>query len=104
MANSPEMMVNQAQLPGIDTPMTPSAIPGMPSLIIPVPFSIADPKLKSSFDKIKTEIVDKSVQWENRMTPMFGEYEEYTDSWRVQGRRPKGMPNSLFNSVSGETH
>lgn len=77
---------------------------GMPALLIPKPFSISDPQWKESFDKIRSETVDKSVQWENRMNPMFGEWEEYTNNWRVQATRPAGMPNRLFNSKSGETH
>ena len=77
---------------------------GMPAVIIPKPFNLADPEFKNSFDKTRSEIVDKSVAWENKMTTLFGEYEEYTDSWRVVSRRTRGMPNRLFNSKSGETH
>lgn len=87
---------------------SPSVIPispiGVPAMIFPQPFDIADPSLKEAFEDLRSEIVDKSVQWENRMTPMFGEYEEYTNNWRVQSTRAKNMPKGLFNSKSGETH
>lgn len=109
MANSPDMMMNQnpqilpAGTQGMLDATGLSAV-GMPSLILPKPFDMADPTLQSAFDKIRTEIVDKSVQWESRMTPMFAEYEEFTDSWRVVARRASGIPTRLFNSKSGETH
>lgn len=77
---------------------------GMPAIFMPKPFVISDPQWKESFDKIRSEIVDKAIQWENRMTTMFSEWEEYTNSWRVQATRPAGMPTRLFNSKSGETH
>lgn len=103
MANSPDMAMNQTPDPMQGGGQIASPL-GMPALIIPKPFDIADPSLEAAFDKIRTEIVDKSVQWENRMLTMFGEYEEFTDSWRVVGKRPAGMPTRLFNSKSGETH
>lgn len=77
---------------------------GMPNMIIPTPFSLSDPSLKNGLDKIRSEVVEKAATWETRMTTMFSEWEEYTDSWRVVGKRPQGMPNRLFNSKSGETH
>lgn len=81
-----------------------SPVMGLPAFIIPKPFDLADPSFKEAKDKIKSQSVDDSVQWENRMSNMFAEYEEFTENWRVQSRRRQGMPNGLFNSKSGETH
>lgn len=77
---------------------------GMPSVIIPKPYSIDDPSLKSAFEKIKEEASDKAEHWESRMTTFFGEYEEFSDSWRIAPRSAPNRPKQLFNSVSGETH
>lgn len=77
---------------------------GMPSLIIPKPFSLQDPSLKADLDKLKDEVMEKQEHWESRMTTFFSEYEEYTDSWRMVPRNSMNRPKQLFNSVSGETH
>lgn len=96
--------------PGIPDPSVSTGIPGiapmlgMPNIIIPQPFNIADPSNKAGLDKIKDEIIDKSSHWETRMSTLFGEYEEYIDSWRIQSRKTANRPKALFNSVSGETH
>lgn len=81
-----------------------ASISGMPNIIIPQPFDIADPANKPGLDKIRDEVMDKLEQWENKMTTMFGEYEEYTDSWRVIARKKTNSAKSLFNSKSAETH
>ena len=74
------------------------------NIVIPTPFSMSDPDLKAGFDKIKKEGMDKVDQWENQMSGMFGEYEEYADSWRIQSSKNVNRPKALFNSKSGETH
>lgn len=74
------------------------------NIVVPKPFSMNDPDLKPGFDKIRTEVTDKLDQWENQMSGMFGEYEEYADSWRIQSSKSVNRPKALFNSKSGETH
>lgn len=100
--------MDEFQLPPESTPapdMGPlSAFSGMPAIHIPQPFNLSDPSNKEGLAKITTEIMAKEEHWENRMTPIFGEMEEYTDSWRIQSRRKANQPKALFNSKSGETH
>lgn len=104
-----EMMDSQPSTP-IDAPMpmdgndSVEKISSDFNLIISKPFSMSDPDLKPGFDKINSEVMDKVDQWDNQMSPMFGEYEEYTDSWRIQSSKQSNRPKALFNSKSGETH
>lgn len=81
-----------------------SGFSGMPSVIIPQPFILSDPQWKKSLDKIKDNAIEDSEQWETRMTPMFGEWEEFVLSWRVQAAKAANRPKALFNSKSDETH
>lgn len=74
------------------------------NVLIPKPFSLSDPDMKVGLDKLKSEVMEKVDYWENQMTGFFGEYEEYTDSWRIQSRKQNNRPKALFNSKSGETH
>jgi len=86
---------------GLDVP---SLYSGMPGILIPKPFNLADPENQTALDLLKAEVIDKSSHWESRMTTLFGEYEEYIDSWRITSRRAINRPTALFNSKSGETH
>src|SRR4029077_1551017 len=93
-------------LPGIPDNLQSPSIPGlsdlfsgMPSLIVPKVYSIDDPSLKQAFDKLKEECIEKQEFWESRMTTFFGEYEEFTDNWRIMPRTSVNRPKALFNSV-----
>lgn len=89
----------------VDNPVSGNpGILGIPNFLIPKPFSLSDPENKSALDVLKAEVVDKSSHWETKMTTLFGEYEEYVDSWRIMSRKTVNRPTALFNSKSGETH
>lgn len=74
------------------------------SLQIPRPFVLAE-QSKVDLDKIKDEIMDKVVTWENRFSFVFKNYFIATDSWRIRPDRERRRgAKTLFNSKSGETH
>lgn len=63
---------------------------------------------KRDLDKIRSEIIDDRIKpWENRNSSFFNEYEQLSQSWRIQPRA-RGVrakkSTGLFNSISGETH
>lgn len=103
MANSEDQIL--PQLDNVSQETTPSLLfSQFPAMIVPKPFNLADPSNKEGLDKIKSEIIDKSSHWESRMTTLFGEYDEYVDSWRITAKKAPDRPKALFNSKSGETH
>src|SRR5436189_1178190 len=94
-------------LDGYGDPLNPvpqELFSGMPAVITPQPFTIADKQWKNSLDKLKDDVMDKENQWEGKMTTIFGEMDEFTDSWRVISRKMSNKPKGVFNSRSGETH
>ena len=75
-----------------------------PAVIIPKPFSLenCDPE---DIKKLNEEVLDKSHTSEDSMSEVYGEHEEYVDSWRIKpGRVNAGKPKGFSNDKSGETH
>lgn len=71
---------------------------------IPKPFRLED-QSKEDLDKIKEEVMDKTVTWERRMSTFFDAFFIAQDSWRIKPRAKKGRDSkTLFDSKSGETH
>lgn len=59
---------------------------------------------EKAYDAIFQEVDGRIQNWDTNMTSFFGEWDEYSSSYRMLPRTDKqGKPKSIFNSRTGET-
>ena len=84
-------------------PATISQELGMPAVIIPKPFVLAEQD-KTELSKLKEEVMSRVETCENKMSTFYSEWDDLADNWRMIARKISKKPKGLFNSKSGETH